>query len=152
MMPTPKDEPTSDREKSEYRLLYVGQDVEWFRRLKSVPFSLPANRLVYCPAVVKVKHLLTSDVRYDLFLFDLDLLKETSLELVRLVRSLPHRQQIPIIIVAADEVIGRRLRELVRSAGADECLAKTGEISAAEKTIQRLLFEVWTLPNLSPSV
>ena len=47
MMPTPKDERPSDREKSEYRLLYVGQDVDWFRRLKGA-LGLPANRLVYC--------------------------------------------------------------------------------------------------------
>ncbi len=46
-MPTPKDEQPSDREKSEYRFLYVGQDVDWFRRLKGA-LGLPANRLVYC--------------------------------------------------------------------------------------------------------
>jgi len=139
MMPTPKDEPTSDREKSEYRLLYVGQDVEWFRCLKSV-LGLPANRMVYCPGGSSVGHFLKSDTRYDLFLFDLDLLNETGLEWVRLVRSLPHRQPAPIIIVAADEVIDR-LGELARSAGANECLTKTGDISVAVETIQRLLRE-----------
>ena len=95
MMPTPKAEPTSDCEKPDYRLLYVGQDVEWFRRLKGV-LVLPANRLVYCAGGSSVGHFLKSNIRYDLFLFDLDLLNETGLELVRLVRSLPHRQTTPL--------------------------------------------------------
>src|SRR5205807_9634303 len=122
---------------SEYRLLYVGQDVEWFRCLKRV-LGLPANRLVYCPGGSSVECFLKSDIRYDLFLFDLDLLNETGMELVRMVRSLGHRQSTPIIIVAVDEVIDR-LKELGRSAGADECVTKTGDISAALETIQRLL-------------
>jgi CheY-like chemotaxis protein len=137
MMPTPIDELTSDREKSEYRLIYVGQDVGWFRRLKNL-LGLPANRLVYCAGGSTAEHFVESDIRYDLFLFDLDLLNESGLKLVRMVRSLGHRRDIPIIIVAADEVIGR-LGELVRSAGADECLSKTADISAAVETIQRHL-------------
>src|SRR5438270_535752 len=137
MMPTPKDERPSDREKSEYRLLYVGQDVEWFRRLKGV-LGLPANRLVYCAGGSSVGHFLKSNIRYDLFLFDLDLLNETGLEWSRLVRSLPHRQRTPIIIVAGDEVIGR-LGELARSAGANECLTKVDDMSAVVETILRLL-------------
>lgn len=137
MMPTPKDERPSDREKSEYRLLYVGQDVEWFRRLKSV-LGLPANRLVYCAGGSSVGHFLKSNIRYDLFLFDLDLLNETGLEWPRLVRSLPHRHTTPIIIVARDEVIGR-LEDLARQAGVNECLTKAGDILTAVEAIQRLL-------------
>jgi len=136
MIPTPIDEPTIDRTKSEYRLIYVGRDVDWFRRLKRV-LGLPANRLVYC-AGDSVERLLKSNIRYDLFLFDLDLLNESGLELVRMVRSLGHRQDTPIIIVAADEVIGR-LGELVRSAGANECLTKTEDVSVAAEIIQRHL-------------
>lgn len=82
--------------------------------------------------------MLESDIRYDLFLFDLDLLDETGLELVRLVRSLRHRQRTPIIIVAADDAI-ERLGELARSAGANECLTKTEDMKAAVEAIQRLL-------------
>jgi DNA-binding response OmpR family regulator len=111
--------------------------VEWFRRLKSV-LGLPANRLVYCPGGSFVAHMLKSDIRYDLFLLDLDLLNETGMQLVRLVRSLSHRQDTPIIIVTADDVIDR-LGELARSAGANECLTKTGAMSAPVETIQRLL-------------
>ena len=110
----------------------------WFRRLKSA-LGLPANRLVYCPGG-SVERLLKSDIRYDLFLFDLDLLNESGLELCRMVRSLAHRRHIPIIIVASEEVIGR-LKGLVRSAGADECVTKTSDPSAAIGTIQRLLGE-----------
>ncbi|HXM51422.1 MAG TPA: hypothetical protein VN956_26500 [Pyrinomonadaceae bacterium] len=78
-----------------------------------------------------------SNIRYDLYWFDLDLLEETGLEWVRLVRSLPHRLT-PIIIVGGDEVIGR-LGDLARQAGANECLTKTGDIVATVEAIQRLL-------------
>ena len=137
MMPTPKGEPTSEREKPDYRVLYVGQDVDWFRRLKGA-LGLPANRLVYCAGGSSVGHFLKSSIRYDLFCFDLDLLDKTGLEWVRLVRSLPHRRLTPIIIVGGDEVIGR-LEDLARQAGANECLTKAGDISAAVEAIQRLL-------------
>ena len=137
MMPTPKAEPASEREEPDYRVLYVGQDVDWFRRLKGA-LGLPANRLVYCAGGSSVGHFLNSDIRYDLFWFDLDLLDETGLELVRLVRSLPHRRLTPIIIVGGDEVIGR-LGDLARQAGANECLTKTGDILATVEAIQRLL-------------
>src|SRR5258706_13666632 len=137
MMPTPKDLRPSDREKSEYRLLYVGQDVDWFRRLKGA-LGLPANRLVYCAGGGSVGHFLKSDIRYDLFCFDLDLLDKTGLELVRLVRSLPHRSLTPIIMAGGDEVIGR-LEDLARQAGANECLTKAGDILAAVEAIRGLL-------------
>ena len=136
-MPTPKDERPSDRDKSEHRLLYVGQDVEWFRRLKRL-LGLRPNRLVYCAGGSSVGHFLKSAIRYDLFWFDLDLLDETGLELVRLVRSLPHRRLTPIIIVGGDEVIGR-LADLAWEAGANECLTKAGDILAAVEAIERFL-------------
>ena len=139
MMPTPKNEPSSDREKSGYRLLYVGQHVEWFRCLKNA-LGLPANRLVYCAGGSSVEHFLKSNIHYDFFLFDFDLLGATGVELVRLARSLPHRQHIPIIIVAAEEVIDD-LGELARSTGADDCLTKSEDASIALETIQRLLSE-----------
>lgn len=137
MMPTPKAEPASEREKPDYRVLYVGQDVDWFRRLKGA-LGLPANRLVYCAGGSSVGHFLKSNIRYDLFWFDLDLLDETGLELVRLVRSLPHRSLTPIIMAGGDEVIGR-LGDLARQAGANECLTKTGDIFAAVEAIERFL-------------
>ena len=134
MMPIPKAEPTINHERSEYRLLYVGRDVDWFRRLKTV-LGLSANRLVYCPGD-SVEYFLKSDIRYDLFLFDLDWLNETGMELARLTRSLPHREHTPIIIIAAQ--VTDSLKELAFSAGADECVLKTEDLSAAVETIQRL--------------
>jgi PleD family two-component response regulator len=105
-MPMPRAEPASEREKPDYRVLYVGQDVDWFRRLKGA-LGVPANRLVYCAGGSSVGHFLKSNIRYDLFWFDLDLLDETGLELVRLVRSIPHRRLTPIIMAGGEEVIGR---------------------------------------------
>jgi len=138
MMPIPRNEPTNDHKRSEYRLLYVGRDAEWFRRLKNV-LGLPANRLVYCPGH-SVEYFLKRDIRYDLFLFDLDLLNETGLELVRLARSLSHRQDTPIIIVASAVVVDR-LKELFLNTVANACLTKTSDVSAAVETILHLLGE-----------
>ena len=136
-MPMPKAEPASEPEKPDYRVLYVGQDVDWFRRLKDA-LGLPPNRLVYCAGGSSVGHFLKRNIRYDLFWFDLDLLDETGLELIRLVRSLPHRSLTPIIMAGGDEVIGR-LEGLARQAGANERLTKAGAILAAVETIERLL-------------
>lgn len=137
MMSTPMDEAAIDREKSECRLLYVGRDVDWCGRLKSV-LGLPENRVVSCADRSGAELLLKSEIRYDLFLFDLDLLNETGKKLVRLARSLSHRKHTPIIIVAADEVIGRP-KDLVRKAGANECATKAIDMSAAVETILRHL-------------
>src|SRR2546430_2107533 len=79
-----------------------GKTWSGFHRLRSV-LGLPANRLVYCPGG-SVEHFLKSGIRYDLFLFDLDLLNESGFELVRTIRSLAHRQQTPIIVVAANGI------------------------------------------------
>jgi CheY-like chemotaxis protein len=111
--------------------------VDWFRRLKGA-LGLPANRLVYCAGGASVGHFLKSSIRYDLFCFDLDLLDKTGLELVQLVRSLPHRSLTPIIVAGGDEVIGR-LEDLACRAGANECLTKTGDILAAVEAIERFL-------------
>ena len=121
MMPIPRNEPTSDHKRSEYRLLYVGRDAEWFRRLKS-GLGLPANRLVYCSGD-SVEHFLRSDIRYDLFQFDLDLLNETGVELIRLVRSFSHRQDTPIIIVSSDHATRQQRIDALR-AGAWEYLGQ----------------------------
>jgi hypothetical protein len=50
--------------------------VDWFGRLKSV-LGPPENRVVYCAGGSTARLLLESDIRYDLFLFDFDLLNET---------------------------------------------------------------------------
>jgi DNA-binding response OmpR family regulator len=133
------DEPPIDRQKSGCRLLYVGRAVDWFGRLKSV-LGPPENRVVYCAGGSTARLLLESDIRYDLFLFDLDLLKETGLELVPLAGSLSHRKHTPIIFVAVDKVSGR-LKKLVRSTGVVECLTKIGDMSVAVVTVQRILGE-----------
>ncbi|MFS8086962.1 MAG: hypothetical protein ACMG6H_15120 [Acidobacteriota bacterium] len=91
-----------------------------------------------CPDRGSAILFLKGDARYHLLLFELEQRGTTGLELASLARSLPHRQQLPIIIVAEEEVTDR-LDELARSAGANECLAKTGDISVAAESIQRQL-------------
>jgi DNA-binding response OmpR family regulator len=130
------DEPAIPNQKADFTLLYVGRDVDWFGHLKGV-LDLPQYRVVYCPGGSSAELLLKSDVRYDLFVFDFDLPNETGGELIRLARSLSHRERTPIIIVA-NEVTGS-LKALVRSVGAGECVDKTSDVLVVMETIERRL-------------
>ena len=130
------DEPAIPCQNADFTLLYVGRDVCWFGSLKDA-LSLPQYRVVYCPGGSSAELLLKSDVRYDLFVFDFDLPNETGLELIRLARSLSHREHTPIVIVA-NELTGN-LKELARDAGAGECVAKTPDVLVVMETIQRRL-------------
>jgi CheY-like chemotaxis protein len=71
-------------------------------------------------------------------MFELELEGTTGLELVSLARSLPHREQLPMIIVAKDEN-DDQLEELARRAGANEYLTKTEDTSVAAASVQRYL-------------
>jgi DNA-binding response OmpR family regulator len=130
------DEPAIKCERSGDRLLYVGQDSEWFRRLQRV-LGLPANCLVYCPSGSIAELFVKSDIRYELFLFDWDLPDEAGSELVWLTRSLAQRQNVPILVVANEVTDG--LKEFACRAGTDECVTKVEDMFEAVETIQRLL-------------
>jgi CheY-like chemotaxis protein len=134
-------EPAIPYQKPDFRLLYVGSDQQWLAALREV-LREPEHHIVSCPDRGSAILFLKGDARYHLLLFELDLGGTTGLELASLARSLPHRELLPIIIVTEDEVTDK-LEELARSAGASECLTKTGEVAAA--SVQRHL-------RISPSI
>jgi CheY-like chemotaxis protein len=81
---------------------------------------------------------LRGDPKYDLLLFDFELLGMKALEMARLAQSLPHRQRTPIIITTANGLTGN-LEKRARRAGVKECLIKTAEVVELSQAIMRLL-------------
>ena len=129
-------EPAIPYQNPDFRLLYVGNDQHWLAALRKV-LKRPEYHVVSCPDRGSAILFLKGDARYHLLLFELDLRGTTGLELARLARSLPHREKLPIIIVAGEET--DQLEELARSAEASEYLTKTGDIAVAAASVQRHL-------------
>jgi len=90
---------------------------------------------VSCPDRDSAILFLKSNIPYHLFLFDIEMRDTAALELARLSRTLSHREDIPIVIVADEVTSG--LEERARSAGADECITKTEDTSATMERIGR---------------
>ena len=131
------DEPAIPYQRPDFRLLYVGNDQHWLAALRKV-LRKPEYHIVSCPDRGSAILFLKGDARYHLLLFELDLCGTTGLELASLARSLPHREHLPILIVAGEEITDQ-LEELARSAEASEYLTKTGDISLAAASVQRHL-------------
>src|SRR6267378_3565538 len=96
-------EPAIPYQNPDFRLLYVGSDQQWLADLRKV-LKRPEYHIVSCPDRGSAVLFLKGDARYQLLLFELELRGTTGLELASLARSLPHREPLPIIIVAEDEV------------------------------------------------
>ena len=124
------------RQKPDFRLLYVGQDQLWFAALRKF-LAKPQFHIVYCPDRSSAIRFLKGDPKYHLLMFDLEPQEPTALELIGLARSLPHREQLPIVIVTGEQP--DRSRDFARQTGATECLSKTGDVSVAAEAINRLL-------------
>ena len=77
---------------------------------------------------------IAGDSQYDVLLLDNDLPGIDGMEIVRVVRQLPHRQQTPIIMLSASDCA----RE-ARHAGADAFLRKPEDMPSIVETISRLL-------------
>jgi len=138
-------EPAIPYQDPDFRLLYVGSDQLWLAALRKV-LKRPEYHVVSCPDRSSAILFLKGDAKYHLLLFELELRGTTGLELASLARSLPHREHLPILIVAGEEITDQ-LEELARRAGANEYLTKTGDISVAAASVQRRLR---TSPLLTP--
>ena len=137
-------EPAIPYQNPDFRLLYVGSDQQWLAALRGV-LRRPEYHIVSCPDRGSAILFLKGEARYHLLLFELELRGTTGLELASLARSIPHREQLPIIIVSGDEVTDQ-LDELTRRAGASECLTKIGDMSVAAASVQRCLRTSPSLP------
>jgi response regulator RpfG family c-di-GMP phosphodiesterase len=137
-MPIWTGKPRIPQQEPDFRLLYVGIDQPWLTALRQV-LREPEFHIVSCPDRGSAILFLEGDPRYHLLLFELKPHNKTCLELTRLARSLPHREKLPIMIVAG--VVTDPIKKRARRAGANECVMKTGEISVTAESIQRLLRE-----------
>lgn len=77
---------------------------------------------------------LQSASRYDVLIFDNKLPDTDGAELIRRTRSLPHRQQTPIIVFSGDDVEAQ-----ARRAGANAFLQKPSGVQQIAETVARLL-------------
>ena len=126
-------EPAIPYQNPDFRLLYVGSDQQWLAALRE-HLRKPEFQFVSCADRGTAILFLKGEARYHLLLFELDMRGTNGLELASLARSLPHREQLPIIVVAEDEVTDP-LEERARRAGASEYLTKTGDISVAAASV-----------------
>jgi len=122
---------------SKHRLLYLGADLELIAAMRRV-FTGPDYRLVTCPDRESAVLFLKSEIQYDLMLIDFDWRGMEVLKLTRLARSLRHRKQMPIILVAATRLSSDR-KALARKSGAKECVTKTPDMDAVSDAIRRLI-------------
>lgn len=121
---------------SQIRLLYVGQDLGLIRFLRA-RFHKPEYHVVSCPDRDSAERFIKSDIRYDLFIFDHEMRHRAAFDLVRLVRSLKHRERLPAMIIGGE--IESSLDEFTRASGEDEYVQKGDNFSAIHRAIKRLL-------------
>jgi two-component SAPR family response regulator len=94
--------PIIDSETARYRLLYVGEDQEFFRALRGI-LKWPEYHIVSCPHVGTAILFLEGNPRYDLLILEAEVRGKSGLKLARQTRSMAHRSHIPIVIVSPDE-------------------------------------------------
>ena len=135
-MQTPTDKSRPNYQAPRFRILYVGSDLDFLAVLRKALRKLE-HHVVSCPDRDSAGLFLKSEIPYHLFLFDIEMRDAAALELARLARSLSHREDISIIIVANE--VTNSLEVRARNAGADECITKTEDISAAMERIARRL-------------
>ena len=126
----------SPQEQGQRRILYVGNDLGPLAALRAV-LRRPEFHIVSCPDRDSAIRFIKSDIRYDIFLFDVEMRDSAALELAKLAGSLDHRRHTPIVLAAPE--IDRSLEELARNAGATECVSKNGGMSALPNVITSLL-------------
>ena len=94
-----------------HRILYVGLDLNLLRLLNGI---LTGCRVVRCPGGSNAYLLIESDIKYSLLLFDEESLGATGAELKRLARSLPHREQTPVIIYKKSDDLSLLVETITR--------------------------------------
>lgn len=87
-----------------------------------------------CADVASAQEKLSGETLYDVLIFDNMLPGVDGIELIQQTRQLPHRRQVPIIMLSASDV-----EMEARQAGANAFLKKPEEITVIAETIARLL-------------
>jgi CheY-like chemotaxis protein len=135
MRPTHRSWP--DSQEAHFRILYVGRDEDLLVALRTV-LRKPQYLIVSCMDCGSAILFLRGDPKYDLLLFDFDLLGAKSLEMARLAQSLPHSQRTPTMITAANGLTAK-LEKRAHRAGVKECVIKRSKVLELAQAIMRLL-------------
>jgi DNA-binding response OmpR family regulator len=124
------------RPESKNRLLYLGSNPESLAALRDA-LRRSQSRIIACPDRGSALLFLESDIPYRLLLIDLDWRgKDEASKLVQLARSLPHRRQMTILILATKS---SHMRTVARKAGFDECVTRTTDMAWVAEVVTRLL-------------
>src|ERR1044072_3801212 len=83
------------------RLLYIGSDLPLMHSLRQL-FAKPKYHVVTCPDRDSAERFIKSDIKYYLFIFDHDMRDRAAFDLTQLVRSLPRRHNLPVIVVGSE--------------------------------------------------
>ncbi|HEV2828355.1 MAG TPA: response regulator, partial [Pyrinomonadaceae bacterium] len=122
---------------SKFRLLYLGNDLEFIAALRQV-LTEPDYRLLACSDREGAELFLKSDIRYDLMLIDFDWRRREGLELARLAQSLAQRIDMPIVMVAATPP-NSAVKTLAQKAGVKKCVTKTPDAGVVNEVIRQLV-------------
>jgi CheY-like chemotaxis protein len=87
-----------------------------------------------CADGAEARRILASEQPYDLLIVDYDLPGHNGIELLRYVRTLPHRQRVPAIMLSASDAEAQ-----ARHAGAVAFLRKPDDVGRLTDVVARLL-------------
>lgn len=122
----------------QFRLLYVGSDVPLMSSLRQL-LPKPRYHLVTCPDRDSAERFIKSEIQYDLFILDHEMRDRAAFDLAQLIRSLPHRQHLTVIIVGAESE--NSLADFTKAAGGNAYVEKADMFSEIHKAIGRYLAE-----------
>jgi CheY-like chemotaxis protein len=115
-------------------ILYVEDSLLVSSTVKDT-FECEGWRVEVCANGGSALERINSQTHYDLFLVDYDLPDISGVELIRKIKSLPHRQHIPIVMFTAS-----RFRREAEQAGADLFLRKPDDIKLLVDGVASLLW------------
>jgi PleD family two-component response regulator len=123
-------------QRPDFRLLYVGSDQDWLAALRKV-LKKPEYHIVSCPDRGTATTFITSEIQYDLFIFDHEMRDRAAFELIELVRSVEHRSPSPVVVVGREDE--NAMNDFTLASGGTAYVRKARDCSAIERTISRLL-------------
>jgi CheY-like chemotaxis protein len=118
------------------RLLYIGDDRPLMTSLRQL-FPKPRYQVVTCPDRGSAEMYIKSEIQYDLFILDHEMRDRAAFDLAQLIRSLPHRQHLSVMIVGTESEDS--LADFTKAAGGNAYLRKVGMFSEIHKAIGRYL-------------
>ena len=122
----------------QFRLLYIGSDLPLMSSLRQL-LPKPKYHVVTCPDRDSAERFIKSEIQYDLFIFDHEMRDRAAFDLAQLIRSLPHRQHLSVIIVGTESE--NSLADFTKTAGGNAYVRKVDMFSEIHKVIGRYLAE-----------